>query len=370
VKVISRPQNGALSTRDDTDRVPLDYPVRSAYISEVDGTTDSVPWEYALAREPSLDFIRATWWDSLLSLYCAPAGVVDEFPSHARELATRAINQDVRWLFKMSNYWLNFFHPQFFLDRIFDPARRRMMQPSLVLSALALSTLLQSSELGRGVDGRATALRLAEEAHAALQASINARWIDDDLAQAALLLAIFETCPHPKCSSQRSRDAMVMLDSIIRVLSLTSLDAADPAVTTYATPAPLPPGPGGPVVQAELQRAHYGAHEAHVSNPGSVTRAHRLEGCSCQSFSLGVRSPLAREQTPLWLSAPAWSDDWSEGEVRKESCRRLCWSALSLAAGHTSYASAITGNGLDLAITNPANVSFAHLVSAQSAHAT
>ena len=61
------------------------------------------------------------------------------------------------------------------------------MQPSLVLSALALATLLQSSELELGSAGRERALHLRDIAQAHLESSWNASSVDPSLAQAALV---------------------------------------------------------------------------------------------------------------------------------------------------------------------------------------
>jgi hypothetical protein len=59
------------------------------------------------------------------------------------------------------------------------------MQPSLVLALLAIATFWQSSEIGNGSEGRERALRFRDEAQGALEASFNARWVDETLAQAA-----------------------------------------------------------------------------------------------------------------------------------------------------------------------------------------
>lgn len=185
---------------------------------------------------------------------------------------------------------------------------------------------------------------------------------------------MFEVCAHPLHSTQRARDSMVTLDSVISVLCLTSLDREDPHVTTYIAhpalpslpatrPAPPPvhslqPTPRGVYRQLQSLEHTHAARGAHgvlsAPAPPSELRAHAP--CACVQLSLGASSPLAQEHTPMWMATARWSDNWSEAEVRKESCRRLCWSTLALAAGHTSYASANTGNGLDLSITNPVNV--------------
>lgn len=59
------------------------------------------------------------------------------------------------------------------------------MQPSLLPAALAIATFFQSSDAGFGKQGRRKAMRLRDVAQGALEASLNARWIDEELVQAA-----------------------------------------------------------------------------------------------------------------------------------------------------------------------------------------
>jgi hypothetical protein len=59
------------------------------------------------------------------------------------------------------------------------------MQPALLPAALAIATFFQSSEAGNGREGRDRAVRLRDVAQGHLEASLNAQWIDDSLAQAA-----------------------------------------------------------------------------------------------------------------------------------------------------------------------------------------
>jgi hypothetical protein len=164
---------------------------------------------------------------------------------------------------------------------------------------------------------------------------------------------------------------MVMLDQIIRTLSLTFLDADEPNVSVFSrreVPQIHPEhkqaqktlwhGPShsaddnlqeDPIRATESHKTHHSQRE---SNPLT-----QIERCSCVAMSLGQRWAAAFEHTPLWLSTPAWDENWTEAEIRKESCRRLCWSSVILAAGHSSYTTAYKTNGLDLFITEPANVS-------------
>ena len=219
------------------------------------------------------------------------------------------------------------------------------MQPSLVLAGLAVATFLRSSEINRGSAGRLRALWLRDAAQGALEASFNAQWIEPTLAQAAWvrtrrpprpaltprpqLLALFEVCAHPHHSAERASSAMVMLDSIIRALALTTLDAGDPAASVFS-PRAVPAVRGAP--------------------------ARGARGCACESFSLGHNSRSSRTHTPLWAATPAWSPAWGVAEIRREECRRLCWSALHLFAGHTAHAAAFAAAPLDFFCIQPANV--------------
>jgi len=102
-----------------------------------------------------------------------------------REVASQKINADLRFLFRVSNYWFSFFHiPSFFVNYC-DPEKRERMQPSLILAALAVSTFFKSSSVELGHEGRQRALRFREHAQGAMEASFNAGFIDETLAQAA-----------------------------------------------------------------------------------------------------------------------------------------------------------------------------------------
>ena len=65
------------------------------------------------------------------------------------------------------------------------PERRLRLQPSFVLAALALSTLMKSSEMGLGPQGRSFALWLKDAAQSAFEASLAVNWMEPTLAHAA-----------------------------------------------------------------------------------------------------------------------------------------------------------------------------------------
>ncbi|RDB17928.1 hypothetical protein Hypma_000681 [Hypsizygus marmoreus] len=318
-----------------------------------------------ISCEPSISFSRKIWWDSLLSLYISPGSDrLQTLTSSQREVAAQGITSDIRFLFSASNYWFSFFHiPTFFRD-YFDTRKRERIQPSLVLALLAMSTFWQSSEQGLGAHGRERALRFRDEAQSALDASFNAGWIDETLAQAAWLLALFEVCAHPLHSSERSNSSMVMLDSIIRGLSLTFVDADDPNASTFspgAVPAVLESSRKDSWHPDPALRDH---RKPHIHQSQSRHGVAAEVGCACKSMTLVEHWPECNELTPLWTSTPAWPSGWSEAEIRKESCRRLSWSAMILAAGHAAYTTAHKSNALNLFISDPAN--YALLFSGES----
>lgn len=158
-----------------------------SYITELDENGDEKSGDRSeMVDQPSLSFAQDTWWDSLLLLYMSPNSTrLQALSPTQRESAAQGVASDLRFTFRASNYWFSFFHIPTFFANFFDPIRRKQMQPSLVLALLAMSTFWQSSEVGLGSAGRERALWLRDEAQSALEASVNAGWLDETLAQAA-----------------------------------------------------------------------------------------------------------------------------------------------------------------------------------------
>ncbi|KAG0701405.1 hypothetical protein DFH29DRAFT_927092 [Suillus ampliporus] len=337
----------------------LDFQVFESYghspprasITSLDNETNKTSDESLnITREPSLDFTRKTWWDSLLAMYTS-SSYLPSLTLTQRHRATDLVTADIQFLLRGSNYWFSFINVPQFLGRYFDPAKRERTQPALLPAALAIGALFQSSEAGNGKEGRDRAVRLRDVAHGYLEASLNARWIDDSLVQAAWLLAFFEICPHPQHTSERSSSAILMLDMIIRGLGLTFLDIDDPHSAKFSPRSVPTIAPH--TWTAPRQILHPADHLLATSN--DIQPRYPVQGCSCSSMTLGQRWPGAYEYTPLWVTTPAWDGNWSEAEVRKEGCRRLCWSALSLIAGHTSYVTARKHSPVELFLREPAN---------------
>ena len=152
----------------------------------------------ALPEQPGTQFARDTWWDALLSFYAAADDTPDSMcivslTQVQRNSAMKSIVNDLRALLQGAPSFLSFLHIPRFFDTLFSPIRRNSMQPSLLMSALALGVLAQSSEAEKGHKGRKRALKLLDMAHSALEGSLATGWVDIGLAQAALVRSL---CAH------------------------------------------------------------------------------------------------------------------------------------------------------------------------------
>ncbi|KAI6099563.1 hypothetical protein EDD16DRAFT_1497409 [Pisolithus croceorrhizus] len=310
----------------------------------------------ALSSEPSLDFARKTWWESLLVVYSTDLSLFpNTLTSAQRNQAAGWITADLRLLFRVSGFWFSFMNVPSFLSTFVDPRRREKMQPSLAYAALAVATLLQGSEVERGNAGREKALRLRDMAQGALEASLCARWVDEELAQAAWLLAFFEVCPHPRHGGERTKSSLFMLDTIIRALSLTTLDKENPAAVRFRRN--TVPVVGGPrhTSPPSSSSSWYSGDEC-VDTFDRMSQSYPIRDCACASLSLGQCWPPSHEHSPSLVASAGWDDAWTPGEVKKETCRRLYWSSMMLSAGYLSYMHSAGLKPPDLFMGDPANI--------------
>jgi len=162
-------------------------------------------------------------------------------------------------------------------------------------------------------------LRLRDVAQAHLQESLNLQWIDLGLAEAAMVLALFETSAHPQYHDANVEAALISLDKIIEALRLTTLDARDPDTLDHSTGVPT------------------------VANPRPPPKQ-----CEC------TMSPADGSTSTLSFQ-PVWDPSWTEAEVKSEETRRLCWSALILVANHTAARAAEQRQPVDLFLVDPSN---------------
>ncbi|KAH9891992.1 hypothetical protein C8Q73DRAFT_701962 [Cubamyces lactineus] len=301
-----------------------------------------------LSSEPGVEFTRETWWDSLLMLYAGEDAGHEpralSLSAQQRSTYTHRIFVDIRALLRTSVYWTSFIHLPRFFETLIDPTRRTSIQPSLILAMLAMGKFVQSSELRLGAKGREQASTLIDQAHAALQASLMSQWIDIGLIQAAWMLAYYEIQVHPYQKWARNRSSFLLLDNLIRLFSLTTLDADIPGArfSLFALQNTTPPTVTSTLDVREVAEL-IAKGSAPISPPDPLSHHHpgpTSAGCSCAQFTLRRQWPVVLEVAPLWEATAMWPSSFTEGEIRKEECRRLVWSSVMLAAGHNSYTSA------------------------------
>ena len=139
------------------------------HISFVDDDSSGTDEAADISNEPSIRFSRKIWYESLLSLYAEiDPRYTKSLTRTDRETIAQNISMDLRFLFRVSNYWFSFFHIPTFFSNFNAPAKRDLVQPSLIMAALALGILWQSSEIEMGQRGRERALKIREEVHESL----------------------------------------------------------------------------------------------------------------------------------------------------------------------------------------------------------
>ncbi|KAF9519724.1 hypothetical protein BS47DRAFT_1312356 [Hydnum rufescens UP504] len=283
---------------------------------------------YEMLNQPSVEFTRQTWWQSLTRYYGGP-----------RAHATRRITEDLSHLFRVSNYFLSFINVPLFFSTLHHPGQREHVQPSLVLAMLALSTLIQSGDLGLGQKAILRALELRDLAQSHFDMSLSSGWVSPGLAQAAMLLVLFEASCHPAYSESRAHSTLFLLDSLILGLGLLELDKEEYNVTAL-----------NPNSVASL----FGPLSDHIDQ-AAIGQGTTNQGCSCLDLQLSNTSPSSKKITPFWGTCPGWSEEWDVVEIRREEQRRLVWNAHALASGHLSFYDSVDRTSLNLSIAKAWN---------------
>jgi hypothetical protein len=140
-----------------------------------------------ITSDPSLQFSRETWFDHVRDLYavsipvsCDPSPGLTQYDGGFSKIV-----DDIRFIFRFSPYWFSFLNVPRFYSNFMDPYRRSRMQPSLLLALLAVSKCLQSAGKESPTEAHRVSLLLRDEAQGYLEASLHARAIDVELAEAA-----------------------------------------------------------------------------------------------------------------------------------------------------------------------------------------
>lgn len=164
------------------------------------------------------------------------------------------------------------------------------------------------------------------------------------------ILAVFESSAHHLYTPERERQSLILLDHIVRALGLTFLDNNEPEVSAF-TPNTVPV-------------AHKRPYD------GDALRSPRSSSRKCACPVPPNASIVTDRFSSSWSYAPPWDPTWTPEEMHKESCRRLCWSALNLVASYTSHCIAFRKEPTDLYLTDPANVGLLSLLYGCGVHLT
>uniref|UniRef100_A0A0W0G457 Zn(2)-C6 fungal-type domain-containing protein n=1 Tax=Moniliophthora roreri TaxID=221103 RepID=A0A0W0G457_MONRR len=300
-----------------TQRYPYGYDqttyTKSSFPRPIDVNVqlpERTPSKFLQPSSPVLESMHREWWD--------------EFMKTSR-YSLSDMKGHVQYLFSDTAHWLEFLHVGRFVETLYDNSRRHTIQPALILAILAMSTLMKSSNAENGEKGREDAVLLRDAAHNLLQNALNSGWMDAALAEAALILSLFESSVHPDYNPDRLASILLQLDNIIRDLSLTSIDTNDPDVSIF-------PQRSVPIVNLSATEA----------------LSHK---CSC--------IPPDAQQPPdpytSWTYPLPWDDSWTSNQIRDEEHRRVCWSALGLVANYTAQCAAFDRVPPDLFLSDPSN---------------
>ncbi|CAK5282641.1 unnamed protein product [Mycena citricolor] len=241
---------------------------------------------------PGLERDQRRWWNEFLDIY-----------------PLNQIVDDLSYLFADAGHWLCFVNATVYIDYLWHPESRLKMQPAFVLAGLALAELMRASDVERGAGGRGWAGCLRDHAQSALALAMSARVesLDPSLAEAALILVLYETSAHPLYHPDRVAAALQVLDQLLLAISAFTVDSGEGGAAKFAENAV-------PIV------------------PGSAAAA-----------------PCSSDH------ALRWDPTWSPPDMWKESARRLTWSALSLATSYLVQCVAFDREVPALEMTNPAN---------------
>lgn len=266
---------------------------------------------------------RVDWWNCFLATH-----TLSEIEHHMRHLI------------KETGRTLTFLNVDFVLKRLHNEGERIHVQPAFVLSILAMSTFMRSSEMEYKAPGREQAIQLRNSAQEHLQDSWSKGWVDTTLAEAALILALYETSAHKSYSPSRINAALLFLDNIIQRLNLMKIDRHDQQIYLFS--------PGSvPVIHLEPVSAPDST--CTISGPNYIAATSKR--CSC---ILPRMAHPEDKHTTRSYSLP-WSPDWSDSDAFNEECRRLCWSALGLVCVYVSQCVAFESSLPTFALTDASN---------------
>ncbi|KIM45747.1 hypothetical protein M413DRAFT_17514 [Hebeloma cylindrosporum] len=278
---------------------------KSSYPRQLDVNTFQFPDTQQHRKLPiptsaSTEAEQKTWWDKILRVHTV----------------------------QNTGHLLCFINLDFFIRRLHRDDERLHIQPAFMLSVLAMAKLMKSSSLEDGAMGLQGAMILANEAHAAFDDAIRLHWFDASLAEAGLILALFESSAYPQHSPSRATNALLNLDQLIKNIHLTTLDLGDRDVCVFSP-----------------------NHVPVVLVDGGANDYNRDRKCACVPTDT-LDPPNPYNNRPYHLP---WDSSWSTDEIRDEETRRLCWSALTLVSEYIARCEAFNEEPPAFYLADPTN---------------
>jgi hypothetical protein len=237
----------------------------------------------------------------------------------------------------MNMQWFQYFNRSLFFATLYHEVDRYEIQPALILSMLAITTLVKSAHQGPNAVGKQNAVTFADAARAMIQQSIVANKVDPTLAQAALVLMAFEFYPYPQHSFDRTVSAIHLFDSIAHMFQLLACDVSDERVSIFIPNAV-------PVLTLEAGGSPQNGNPA-ATREEIVRSSHEAE------------EQEEIKELIKWSPRPQWPVHWSVAQVRQDEARRMCWTASSMVANFSLWTHTLGLQPLDLYMSDPANVS-------------
>ncbi|KXN93315.1 hypothetical protein AN958_00240, partial [Leucoagaricus sp. SymC.cos] len=258
---------------------------------------------FELPASPILQARQREWWDRISEAY----------GPHI----TRRHN---------TTHQLAFINIDFLAAQLYDDAERVKVQPAFILAALALAQLIRSSVADQGAAGMAQAIDLRIQAQTALDEARQSGALNADLAKAQFLLAIFESSAYTEYSYSRAMTALHALDDVIQSLSLATLDARDPSVSSFT---------------------HGSVPTVFLEDGDPLTG----KVCKCLPHEMNDASKDYKSRV---YHLP-WHPGWTPSQTHDEEIRRLCWGALSLISDHNAQCMALGRDVPNFSLNYPSN---------------
>ncbi|PPQ92783.1 hypothetical protein CVT25_003831 [Psilocybe cyanescens] len=284
---------------------PYRRPSPSPYVYD----QDTNHRKYPVPTSPSIENEHQAWWNKIMTQHTPES------------LAT-----ELTFLYNNTGHLLSFINLNYLIKQLYRDEERIRIQPAFILSILAMAALMKSSSIEDGPSGMRNAMLYANDAHAAYEEAVRGPWVDAKLAEAALILALFESSAYPHHSSSRAMSALMNLDQLIKSISLTVHDQRDRDVSTFSPD-------NVPMVLID----------------GMDSNDDRKCGC----FPPGsIDPPDPYSNRPYILP---WDSNWTPEEIYDEEVRRLCWSALGLVSEYVAQCQALNDDAPQFFLSEPSN---------------